>query len=77
MDCSLPDSFVHGDSPGKNTGVSAMLFSMGSSQPGDRIRICLYLLHCRWIPYPVSRSIPDKQWIFGNSKCTNEVNASS
>ena len=26
MDCSPPDSFVHGDSPGKNTGVGCHAF---------------------------------------------------
>ena len=34
MDCRLVGSSVHGDSPGKNTGV-ALPFSMGSSQPRD------------------------------------------
>jgi len=32
MDCSLPGSSVHRDSPGKNTGVVAMYSSRGSSQ---------------------------------------------
>ena len=32
MDCS---SSVHGDSPGKNTGMGSMPSSMGSSQPRD------------------------------------------
>ena len=31
MDCSLPGSSVHGDSPGKNTGVVAMPSSRGQS----------------------------------------------
>ena len=35
MDCSLPGSSVHGDSPGKNTGVGCMPSSRGSSQPRD------------------------------------------
>ena len=35
MDCSLPGSSVHVDSPGKNTEV-AMLSSRGSSQPRDQ-----------------------------------------
>ena len=35
VDCSPPGSSVHGDSPGKNTGVGAMPFSRGSSQPRD------------------------------------------
>ena len=35
MDCSPPDFSVHGDSPGKNTGVVSMPSSRGSSQPRD------------------------------------------
>ena len=33
MDCSPPDSCVHGDSPGKNTGVGCMPFSRGLANP--------------------------------------------
>ena len=33
MDCSLPESSVHGDSPGKSTRGVAIPFSRGSSQP--------------------------------------------
>jgi len=29
MDCSLPDSSVHGDSPGKNTGVGGHALLQG------------------------------------------------
>ena len=29
MDCSLPDSSVHGDSPGKNSGVSCHALLQG------------------------------------------------
>ena len=36
MDCSPPDSSVHGDSPGQNTGVSS---PRGSSQPRDRTQV--------------------------------------
>ena len=35
MDCSLQGSSVHGDSPGKNIGVSCHAFSRVSSQPRD------------------------------------------
>ena len=35
MDCSPPGSSVHGDSPGKKTGVVAMSSFKGSSQPRD------------------------------------------
>ena len=34
MDCSLPGSSVHGDSPGKNTAVGCQALSRGSSHPG-------------------------------------------
>ena len=48
MDCSLPGSSVHGDSPGKNTGVGCHFLLQGifptqGSNPG--------LLHCRQILY--------------------------
>ena len=39
MDCSLPGSSVHGDYPGKNTGVGCMPSSRGSSQPRDRTQV--------------------------------------
>ena len=38
MDCSLPGSSVHGDSPGKYTGVGCHALPRGSSQPRDRTR---------------------------------------
>ena len=46
MDCSLPGSSVHGDSPGKNTGVGCYallqkIFPTRGSNPG--------LPYCRWI----------------------------
>ena len=48
MDCSLPGSSVHGDSPGKNTGVACHALFQGvfptkGSNPG--------LPHCRQILY--------------------------
>ena len=51
MDCSLPGSSVHGDSPGKNTGMGCHallqgIFPTQGSNPG--------LPHCRWIPYHLS-----------------------
>ena len=50
--CSLPSSSVHGDSPGKRTGVGChalfqRMFPTQGSNPG--------LLHCRWILYCLSR----------------------
>ena len=51
MDCSLPGASVHGDSPGKNTGVGCHallqgIFPTQGSNPG--------LPHCRWILYQLS-----------------------
>ena len=51
MDCSLPGSSVHGDSPGKNTGVGCHALPQGifptqGSNPG--------LPHCRQILYHLS-----------------------
>ena len=48
MDCSLPGSSIHGDSPGKNTGMDChallqRLFPTQGSNPGHP--------HCRWILY--------------------------
>ena len=34
MDCSLPDFFLHGDSPGKNTGVGCHFLLQGIPNPG-------------------------------------------
>ena len=51
MDWSPPDASVHGDSPGKNTGVGCHallqgIFPTQGSNPG--------LPHCRWILYCLS-----------------------
>ena len=52
MDCGLPGTSVHEDSPGKNTEVNCPAFLQGippttwGSNPG--------LLHCRWILYHLS-----------------------
>ena len=48
VDCSPPGSSVHGDSPGKNTGVGCHALLQGifltqGSNPG--------LLNCRWLLY--------------------------
>ena len=48
MDCSPPGSSVHGDSPGKTTGVGCHSFFQGIfPTQGSK----LHLLHCRWILY--------------------------
>ena len=51
MDYSLPGSSVHGDSPGKNTGVCchALLQEIFPTQGLNR-----GLLYCRWILYHLS-----------------------
>ena len=51
MDCSPPDSFDHGDSPGKNTGVGchALLQGIFPTQGSNP-----HLLHCRQILYHLS-----------------------
>ena len=51
IDCRPPDSFVHGDSPGKNTGVGCRallqgIFPTRGSNPS--------LWQCRWILYHLS-----------------------
>ena len=50
---SLPGSSVHGILSGKNTGVGSISFSRESSSPRDQTLVS-YLLHCRWILYPLS-----------------------
>ena len=51
IDCSLPGSSVHGDSPGKNTGVGSLslLQEIFPTQESN-----WSLLHCRWILYQLS-----------------------
>ena len=51
MDCSPPGSSVHGDSPGKNTGVGCHAFLQGIfPTPGSNSG----LPHCRQILYHLS-----------------------
>ena len=55
IDCSPPDSSVHGDSPGKNTEVTCHDLLQGIL-PGQGLNPSLLcLLHCRQILYPLSR----------------------
>ena len=51
MDCSPPGSSVHGDSPGKNTGVGCHALFQGIF-PTQGLN--LDLPHCRWIHYCLS-----------------------
>ena len=50
MDCSLPDSSVHGNFPGKNTGVGCHALLQGISTQGSNPD----LPHYRWILYHLS-----------------------
>ena len=54
MDCSPPGSSVHGDSPGKNTGVGchALLQGIFLTQGSNPCLLCL--MHCRQILYLLS-----------------------
>ena len=51
LDCSPPGSSVHGDSPGKNTGVGCHSLLQGIFPTQE---LNWGLLHCRWILYPLS-----------------------
>ena len=54
---AIPLTVVYqGDSPGKNTGVGAMLSSRGCSQPRDQNQVYCIALHCRWILLPAELS---------------------
>ena len=74
MDCRLPGSSVHGDSPGKNTGVGCHallqgIFPTQKLNPG--------LLHCRHILYQPSYegSLSNPSWfsLIGETSCTRQV----
>ena len=54
MDCSLPGSSVHRDTPGKNTGVGCHALLQGTF-PTQRLN--LSLLHCRQSLYHLTRQI--------------------
>ena len=54
MDCNLPDSPVHGDSPGKNIGAGHQALLQGTFwTPGSNLHQ-LHLRHCRQVLYPQS-----------------------
>ena len=68
MNCSPPGSSVHGDAPGKNTGMGCHallqgIFQTQGSNPGlPHFRWLLYHLSCQgsprileWVAYPFSR----------------------
>ena len=62
MDCRLPGSSVHGDSPGKNTGVGCHALLQGTL-PTQGLNPDLP--HCRWILYHLSQQGSPKilEWI--------------
>ena len=51
MDCSPPVSSVHGNSPGKNTGVSCHAFLQGIFPTQGLNPHLLCLLHWQWVLY--------------------------
>ena len=53
MDYSLPGSSVHGDSPGKNTGVSFHALLQGIFPRSQALNPGLH--HCRWILYRLNQ----------------------
>jgi len=70
MDCSPPGTSVHGDSPGKNTGVGChfllqWIFPTQGSNPG--LQCCRQILYClshqgnprvlEWVTYPFLHGI--------------------
>ena len=66
MDCSLPGSSVHGDSPGKNTGMGFLarlqgIFPTQGSNPG--------LLQCRRILYQLSHKGSPNQTVLTLIPC--------
>ena len=60
MDCSPPGSSVHGDSPGKTTGVGchALLLGIFLTQGWN-----LDVLHCRWILYRLNHQGSEVKWL--------------
>ena len=54
MDCSPPGSSVHGILQARILKWVAKASSIASSWPRDQTHVCLHLLHCRRILYPLS-----------------------
>ena len=54
MDYSPPGSSIHGIFQAKILECIDMSSSRGFSRPGDWTHICLCVLNCRWILYPLS-----------------------
>ena len=74
VDCSLPASSVHGDSLGKNTGVSCQCLRQGLPNPGIEPRSPV--LQADSLPTEVETPIlwpPDvKNWLFGKDSGTGK-----
>ena len=79
MDCSLPGSSIHGDSPGKNTRVDCHdllqgIFPTQGLNPGlPHCRQILYHLNNQWNPSPVQWHI-NRTSTFGEDKEENLQN---
>ena len=60
MDCSLPGSSVHGDSPSKNTGVSwhALLQGIFPTQGSKQNQSLLSLLHWQFFTTSATWEVP-------------------
>ena len=59
MDCNLPGSSIHGDSPGKNTGVGCHAFFLQWVFPTQGLNPCLP--HCKWIFHCLSHLLRNSQ----------------
>ena len=67
LDCSPPGSTVPVDSLGKSTRLDCHALFQGIF-PTQEWNLCLCLLHCRWIFYPLSHNgRPLRQLDFCNS----------
>ena len=69
MVCSPPGSSVHGDSPGKNTGVGCHVLLQGIF-PTQGLNPDL--LHCRWILYHLSHQGSPDSHLFMPSQTKSE-----
>ena len=72
MDYSPPGSSVHGDSPGKNTGVSCLALLQGIfPRQGSN----LGLLHCRWVLYCLRHLVKFKyeQYVLSTIKKNDKI----
>ena len=74
IDCSLPGSSVHADSPGKNSGVGCHGLLQGIFQPRDRTP---GLLHCREILYHLSHQGNPWFYLYEASKVVKLIEAES